>query len=391
MKKLSIVILMTLVIPVQLLAQQALFGGGSIISPEIDDENRVIFRLYAPNATEVKLSGDWMPQEGWTPGSVNLAKGDEGVWEYTTEVMPSDLYTYYFSVDGARVIDPNNVHLVRDVSTIFNLFLIEGGQGDYYKVGDVDHGTVARRWYHSPGNEKDRRISIYTPPGYESSVGNYPVLYLLHGMGGDEEAWLALGRTAQILDNLIAEGKAEPMIVVMPNGNVYQQAAPGESHRGFYQPSFQLPNTMSGEMEETFGDIINFVEENYRVIKEKESRAIAGLSMGGFHSLHTSRYHADTFDYIGLFSPAIVPNENAVSKVYENIDSTLREQMENGYSLYWIAIGKTDFLYSQVENFREKLDQLGMPYVYLETEGGHTWKNWREYLTKFVPLLFDSE
>lgn len=388
MKKLTILILLVLVIPAHLLAQQALFGGGSIVSPEIDDDNRVTFRLYAPNASEVKLSGDWMPQEGWTPGTVDLTKGDEDVWEYTTEVMASDLYTYYFLVDGLRVIDPSNVHLVRDVSTIFNLFLIEGGQGDYYKVGDVAHGTVAKRWYHSPGNEKDRRISIYTPPGYESNEESFPVLYLLHGMGGDEEAWLALGRTAQILDNLIAEGKAKPMIVVMPNGNVYQQAAPGESQRGFYPPRFQLPNTMSGEMEETFVDIINFVEDNYRVIREKESRAIAGLSMGGFHSLHTSRYHADTFDYIGLFSPAITPNENATSIVYENIDSTLKKQMENGYSLYWIAIGKTDFLYSQVENFREKLDEMGMPYVYHETEGGHTWKNWRDYMIEFIPQLF---
>jgi len=278
--------------------------------------------------------------------------------------------------------------MVRDVASIFNMFIVEGGQGDFYKVQDVPHGTVAKRWYHSPGLDKERRITIYTPPGYENGSEQYPVLYLLHGMGGDEEAWISLGRTAQIMDNLIAQGKARPMIVVMPNGNVSQQAAPGESTRGLFQPTMQLSNTMDGMKEETFPDIIRFVEDNYRVKSNKEDRAIAGLSMGGFHSLHISRYHPDTFDYVGLFSPAVFPNENATSAVYEQFDGTLKRQNENGFELYWIAIGETDFLYNQVVNYRQKLDELGMPYEYVETAGGHTWKNWREYMTVFVPRLF---
>lgn len=376
-------LILVLFIPIQSNAQEALWGGATTTSPDIHEDHRVTFRILAPEASEVMLSGDWISE------NKNLEKKENGIWSYTTEVMPSNLYTYFFLVDGLRVNDPSNVHLVRDVASIFNMFIIGGGQGDYYSVNDVPHGTVVRRWYHSPGNDKDRRITIYTPPGYESGDDAFPVLYLLHGMGGDEEAWIALGRTAQIMDNLIARGEAEPMIVVMPNGNVYQQAAPGESVRGFYQPSFRLPNTMDGEMEETFVDIIQFVEENYRVEKKKESRAIAGLSMGGFHSLHTSRYHASMFDYVGLFSPAIVPNESVNSQVYNDLDGTLRQQMENGYKLYWIAIGKTDFLFEQVENFRERLDDMGMPYEYYESEGGHTWNNWREYLTIFVPKLFN--
>jgi enterochelin esterase family protein len=252
----------------------------------------------------------------------------------------------------------------------------------------VPHGSVTRRWYDSPGNDKLRRITIYTPPGYESSKDKYPVLYLLHGMGGDEEAWIALGRTAQILDNLIAQGKAKPMIVVMPNGNVAQEAAPGESSLGYYKPTMQLPNTMDGKYEETFSDIIKFVESNYRVKADKANRAVSGLSMGGYHSLHISRYYPNTFDYVGLFSAAIMPNDQVKSKVYDNFDSTLEAQMKNGLKLYWIGIGKTDFLYKTNTEFREKLDKIGMKYTYVETEGGHVWTNWRVYLSQFAPLLF---
>jgi len=214
------------------------------------------------------------------------------------------------------------------------------------------------------------------------------VIYLLHGMGGDEEAWIALGRTSQILDNLIAQGKAKPMIVVMTNGNVSQEAAPGESSLGFLKPTMNLPNSMDGKFEETFPDVIKFIETYYRVNATKAGRAIAGLSMGGFHSLHISRYYPNTFDYVGLFSAAIMPREKTTSKVYENFDETLKKQMDNGYKLYWIGIGKSDFLYKEGVEFRAKLDKMGMKYTYRESEGGHIWSNWRLYLSEFVPLLF---
>lgn len=369
-------------------AQQALWGAAEIVSPGINTDNSVTFRFMAPDAKEVKLSGDWMPAEGWTPGSEVMTKGEKGLWSFTTEVLPSELYSYSFLVDGLKSTDPNNVYLIRDVATVTNVFIVGGGQADLYKVNEVPHGTVARRWYNSPGNEKMRRITIYTPPGYEDSKEKYPVLYLLHGMGGDEEAWIALGRTAQILDNLIAQGKTKPMIVVMPNGNVAQEAAPGESNLGFYKPTFQLPNTMDGKYEATFPDIIKFVESSYRVKADKTNRAIAGLSMGGFHSLHISRYYPNTFDYIGLFSAAILPDQKVTSKVYEKLDETLKTQKTNGYKLYWIGMGKTDFLYKSGVEYRERLDKIGMKYTYVESEGGHTWRNWRVYLSEFTPLLF---
>jgi enterochelin esterase family protein len=337
---------------------------------------------------EVKITGEWMPMQGWARASEAMTKDDKGVWSYTTVVLPSDLYSYSFIVDSVNTTDPNNVYMIRDVATVTNIFIVGGDKGDNYKVNKVPHGTVSRRWYDSPGIGTPRRLTVYTPAGYESGKEKYPVLYLLHGMGGDEEAWIALGRTAQILDNLIAQGKAKPMIVVMPNGNVSQEAAPGESSIGMLKPTFQLPNTMDGKYEETFMDVIRFVESNYRVKAEKSSRAISGLSMGGYHSLHISRYYPKMFDYVGLFSAAIMSDPKVTSKVYENVDGTLNAQMKNGYKLYWIGVGKTDFLYKNVTDFRTKLDGMGMKYTYYESEGGHTWTNWRVYLTQFVPMLF---
>lgn len=355
-----------------------------IISPEIHADNSVTFRLLAPLADSVSVTGDF------AQGSNKMTKDADGVWSLTTRPLPSELYTYAFAVNGLPMNDPNNVYYRRDVASTLNVLLVGGGQADLYKVNNVPHGTVAKRWYESPGNGKSRRITIYTPPGYESGNSSYPVLYLLHGMGGDEEAWPTLGRATQIIDNLIAGGKAKPMIIVMPNGNVAQEAAPGESSEGFYKPAFRLPNTMDGKYEETFIDIINFVDKNYRTVRNKSGRAIAGLSMGGFHSFHISRYYPDTFDYVGLFSAAIMPNENVKSGVYENIDETLLKQKQNGYKLYWIGIGKDDFLYQANTDFRKKLDGMNFNHVYRESEGGHTWRNWRVYLSEFLPLLFNE-
>lgn len=371
-----------------LFSQQALFGGTDITSPEINPDNSVTFRFQAPDAREVKISGDWMPMEGWKPGSQNMTKDEKGVWSYESSPLEEDLHSYSFIADGIRCTDPNNVFLIRDVATVSNIFIVGSGKADLYRVKNVPHGSVTRRWYSSGGLGITRRITIYTPPGYENSREKYPVLYLLHGMGGDEEAWINLGRTSQILDNLISQGKAKPMIVVMPNGNVVQEAAPGESSSGFAKPTMQLPNTMDGKYEETFGDIIKFIEGNYRAKTDKSARAIAGLSMGGFHSLYISANYPDTFDYVGLFSAAIIADPKNTSPIYSDIDNKLSKQSGMGYRLYWIGIGKTDFLYRYNVDFRKRLDDLKMKYKYRESEGGHTWSNWRVYLSEFVPELF---
>ena len=388
MKKLLTLFAALTILSSNTFAQQALSGGSDITSPEIKADRTVTFRLKAPDAKEVKLSGDWMPAQGWAPGTELMQKDKDGIWSLNSTPISADLHSYSFIVDGLRVTDPNNVYLIRDVASVTNVFIVPGGKADLYTVNAVPHGTVSRRWYSSPGNNLTRRITIYTPPGYESSKQDYPVLYLLHGMGGDEEAWAALGRATQILDNLIAQRKAKPMIVVMPNGNVAQEAAPGESAKGLYKPTMQLPHTMDGTMEQTFPDILKFIESNYRTAKGKENRAIAGLSMGGYHSLHISRFYPNTFAWVGLFSPAVMASDKISSPVYANFDESLKKQSANGYKLYWIGIGKTDFLYKAVSDYRSKLDQIGMKYTYRESEGGHTWTNWRDYLSEFVPMLF---
>lgn len=373
-------------------AQQSLFGGPQIKSPVILNDNSVTFRLLAPNAKEVQLSGDWMRSEGFRRVTEPMVKGDSGIWTFTTSALPSDLYTYSFIADGLRTVDPNNAYVLRDVASVTNIFITGGGKGDYYKVNRVPHGTVTRRWYSSPGNKKNRRVSIYTPSGYEDSNEKYPVLYLMHGIGGDEEAWLGLGRAAQILDNVIAQGNAKPMIVVMPNGNVSQEAAPGEGSEGPVRPTFMLSNTMDGKFEETFVDLMNFVEKNYRIKPGKENHAIAGLSMGGYHTNYISRYYPKTFDYMGLFSPALnnKPEDHPTAVAYQNLDQALKNQMSNGYKLYWIAIGKNDIpiLYNAVQDYRKKLDGMNFKYEYFETAGGHTWTEWRTYLTMFAQRIF---
>lgn len=378
-------------------AQEAIWSGQDIISPEIHGDNSVTFRFNAPYANSVEIVGDFLTGEKVqtplgemnAPGKESLGKDEKGVWFYTSPPLASEFYKYSFIVDGLSTTDPNNPFLIRDVARVTNVFLIGGGQADLYKVNKVPHGTVAQRWYNSPGNEMERRLTIYTPPGYENSEEKYPTFYLLHGAGGDEKAWIELGRAAQIMDNLIAQGEAKPMIVVMPNGNVSQDAAPGEGSSGFYKPQFMTPGTMDGTYERTFPDIISFVECNYRVKADKADRAIAGLSMGGFHSSQISTEYPDMFDYVGLFSAA-VGKQTKESEVYQNFDEKLKIQFSKNPKLYWIAIGNDDFLYEINEDYRKNLDKNQFPYKYYETKEGHIWKNWRIYLTEFVPMLFNS-
>lgn len=378
-------------------AQQALWGGAPVVSPEIHDNNTVTFRLKAPKAVKVQVTGDFLPTQKIKtpfgefdgPGVADLKEGKDGVWEFTTpEPLKPELYSYSFIVNDLKIMDPSNVYMIRDVASVTNVFIIGGDRADLYKVNKVPHGTVRRMWYDSPTLGINRRLTVYTPAGYETSGKRYPVFYLLHGMGGDEEAWIALGRTSQILDNLIAQGKAKPMIVVMTNGNVAQEAAPGESSLGFAAPNMQLPKTMEGSFEAAFPDVVKFIDKNFRTVANKKNRAIAGLSMGGFHSMHISKQYPDMFDYVGLFSAAIMPNKDVKSPVYEDIEGKLKVQFAKKPALYWIAIGKTDFLYKANEDYRKMLDEKGYKYSYYETGEGHIWKNWRIYLTEFAPQLF---
>lgn len=383
-----------------LYAQQNLsWAQMPVVSPEVNADNSVTFRVLAPQAQKVQITGDMLPTRKIdtpmgkfdAPGVADLVKDDKGVWSFKTGKLASELYTYNVVVDGVRTLDPSNVYCVRDVTNLFSMLLIGGGQGDWYRVKEVPHGTVSKIWYNSPTAGLKRRLTVYTPAGYETSKEKYPVLYLLHGIGGDENAWSELGRAAQILDNLIAAGKAKPMIVVMTNGNISQEAAPGETPNGFTVPTLMLPKTMDGNFELAFPDVIKFVESNYRVKADKNDRAIAGLSMGGCHSLYISANYPDTFGYIGLFSAAINKQQkNGVEseRVYDDLDGKLAKLFAAKPKLYWIGIGKTDFLYKDNADFRTKLTAKGYPFTYMETEGGHIWRNWRIYLTEFAQKLF---
>ena len=290
-------------------AQQNLFGGATVVSPEINADKTITIRYKNPKAKIVQVSGDFLPetlidtpQGKWavhTPA--NLVEKD-GVWEFTTpEPVEPNYYTYSLIVDGQTTVDPANVYINRDVATVTNQLIVsaeKGDKGDMFSVNDVPHGTVRSMWYHSAELGCDRRLTVYTPAGYETSNKKYPVFYLLHGAGGDETAWYTQGRSTQILDNLIAAGKAEPMILVMTNGNAWDTAAPGESSKGFEQPSMGgagNTNVKEAAFELHFPDVIKFIEKNFRCKTDKNSRAIAGLSMGGFHSQAISRYYNQKF------------------------------------------------------------------------------------------------
>lgn len=362
-------------------AQQALWSRANVVSPQINGDGSVTFRLNAPETRKAIVAGDFTTREGKDIGFGEMTRNEQGVWEFTTPPLRSELYSYTFAVDGVRMCDPSNVYINRDVASVMNILIVDGDRGDLYKVNDVPHGSVKRCWYDSPTLGKQRRMTVYTPAGYEQGKEKYPVLYLLHGAGGDEEAWMTLGRTSQIMDNLIAEGRCRPMIVVMTNGNPWQQAAPGESAAGMVQPAMKFDPSQKS-FEEAFGDVMTYVESNYRTIRKKEARAVAGLSMGGGHSFNISRMYPDKFDYVGLFSAAVRNVEDP------EVAASLAAQRDKGFKLYWIACGNTDFLYQANRDYMKYLDSIGFPYVYRESDGGHIWRNWRIYLSEFAPMLF---
>ena len=393
MKKL-LIIAASLLWGAALFAQQALVPGTGIVSPEINPDNSVTFRYYNPKAITVQVSGDFLPTEKVTytvegrvrtmdvPFKADLTE-QNGLWTYTTEPLEGELYSYTLFVDGQKMMDPSNIYQNRDIATWTNIFTISTEKGDkgwYYQVNDTPHGNVSKVWYDSPTLGTQRRMTVYTPAGYEKNTKTkYPVLYLLHGSGGDEDAWSDLGRAVQILDNLIAEGKAEPMILVMPNGVYFNQAAPGVAVNMF-QPTMTNSRSQSTvEVEESFPDIIKYIEANYRVKKDKNSRAVAGLSMGGRQSAALSRKYPTMFGYVGMFSGVVPPEEN---------DKALEAVFAAKPKLYWIACGKTDGVMKNSLLLKEYCEEKGYPVSFYESEGGHIWRNWREYLTIFAQKIF---
>jgi enterochelin esterase-like enzyme len=350
--------------------------GPVVVSPEVKSDRNVIFRIHAPKAESVGLSTSDIPG-GFQPRP--LKKGDNGVWEMTVGPVDPGTYRYVFNVDGVPTADPRNQAVSESNGNVWSVVHVPGA--DFMDTADVPHGTVARAYYHSSALGKDRRMHVYTPPGYEAGSDKYPVLYLLHGAGDSDDSWTSVGRANFILDNLIAAKKAKPMIVVMPAG-----------HTGPF--SFTMPTTPakddpvgSGKFEDDFlKDIVPYVEKNYRVLTDRSDRAIAGLSMGGAQTLNLAVTRPKDFGYVGVFSSGVVFGKTAdwESDHKEGLD----DDAKKGLKLLWFATGSDDFLMPRTKETVELFKKHGFDPVFKETTGGHTWINWQKYLDEFAPQLF---
>jgi enterochelin esterase-like enzyme len=363
-----------------------------IVSPELLPDGKVTFRIFSKDATKVTVTGEW--QSGFNAVET-LVRNDTGLFTLTVGPLKPELYGYTFSVDGVKAIDPNNIQVRRDGVNYQSFFIIPGAESDlYFQKNGVPHGTVNKVWYKSEVLGMDRRVYVYTPAGYEGGTAKYPVFYLLHGAGGDEDAWTNMGRAAQIMDNLIAQGKAKPMIVVMTNGNANQAGAQNEVSPVQVQGDQSVPSyqRLAGKFEEHLvKDVVPFIEKNYRTLTGKDNRAIAGLSMGGGHTQTITNNNPGMFSYIGVYSMGIMnmgPQTQDAAKLDAERNAKLLKLKDSGYKLYWIGVGKDDFVYKSVVTLREALDKTGLKYTYRESTGGHTWANWRIYLSEFAPLLF---
>jgi enterochelin esterase-like enzyme len=383
----SAILLVFLFTAGELMAQEAPWYRRRVVSPEVGGDLSVTFRLYAPKATEVTLSGGWM--QGWGT-SESMVKNDTGLWSFQTAPLAPEIYTYSFTVDGVRMLDPSNVQVMRDGRRYESMVLVPGEASGLYEVKDVPHGTLSKIWYPSPTLDLTRRMYVYTPPGYTEGKEKYPVLYLLHGGGGDEDAWNTLGRACQIMDNLIARGKAVPMIVVMTNGNPGDAASPGEAPpRKEANPGQGIGGMGSGVFEKSLvNDVIPYIESHYRTLKGKENRAVTGLSMGGMQTMNFAYDYPEYFDYFGVMSMGITDPGPDGRSWFQNVDERTQNLKDTGYKLYWIGCGTADFLYKAAQNLDSKMTGFDLKHTFMETPGGHTWSNWRIYLSEFAPLIF---
>jgi enterochelin esterase family protein len=366
----------------------AQMNNNRIVSPEILPDNAVVFRIKAPHATSVAVIGtfalDFKP--------VSMVKNDSGVFEVKIGPLPSDMYEYRFILDSTLMLDPNNNAVTRDGSIIENRLLVPGKLGNLIATQNVLHGKVTAVWYSSPSLGMIRRMFVYTPPGYDQGSNKYPVLYLLHGGGGDEDGWINRGRANYIIDNLIASKEAVPMIVVVTNGNPEAVAAPLDrplNSKANITPG--IGGMASGEFEESLvKDVVPYIETNYRVIPDGDHRALAGFSMGGYQTQNITNAHPGMFNYIGVMSMGLFSSFGNNNSNYdkEKHIAQLKALKASNPKLYWIGIGKSDFLYQSVVKLRSLYDEVGLHYTYRESEGNHTWNVWRLYLTELAPQFF---
>lgn len=382
-------LLLTCAIPLTAAAQ----SPPAVDSPEVQPDRRITFRFRAPNARKVVLQSEF----AW---STPMKRDRDGVWSVTTGPLEPDLYAYWFTVDdGLPVLDPANCWVRPNLQSLWSLVEVPSTVPLPWDVQDVPHGIVHRHHYRSKIIGDDRDFYVYTPPGYDpGGQVRYPVLYLLHGFGDEAVSWSSVGRADAILDNLIAQGKARPMILVMPLGyGRPPKEAVGWMQRHRTDAEIWLHGKGSKEDVELWlrfitgfrdallAEVMPQVEQGYRVAASRESQAIAGLSMGGTQSLYTGLNRPDRFAWVGAFSSGTVPKADGSFGVdFPGLDAKGNPPLR----LVWLGCGKDDFVLRQSRQLDELLRSKGVPHIYKETEGNHTFLVWRRYLTEFAPLLF---
>jgi enterochelin esterase family protein len=398
--------------------------AGQPRSPEILPDGKVVLRLAAPNASSVKAVNSSGGYLDWPQGnSVDMTRDDQGIWSVTIGPLKAEYYNYTFNVDGVATLDPRNIFVTRDGTRYASALRLRGEFSANYDVANIPHGTVSLVWCPSPSLNLTRRMYVYTPPGYETGNARYPVLYLLHGGGGDEDAWTNLGRAPEILDNLIAQGKARPMIVVMTNGNANQQAAPDLIEAPPLPPAPRAPGdeasgagaaltaTILQFPRSLVKDVIPFVDKTYRTKGDRENRAIAGLSMGGAQTLYAAFNNLDKFAWVAGFSggypllpgigvPIPAPANAARLRgpdITRSIDPTkfaqllpqLNADANSKLRLFYLAIGADDGLISTHQVVKDVLRHKGVTALIREVPGyGHEWSFWRLSLADLTPRLF---
>jgi enterochelin esterase family protein len=355
-----------------------------VVSPEVSADRRITFRIFAPQAEAIRLTGSDIPGVGQT---TQLTRDEGGVWEVAVGPVPPGAYRYHFNVDGVATIDPRNPATSESNNNVWSLVHVPGSE--VMDLKDVPHGAVAEVPYYSTTLAAFRRMHVYTPPGYEAGNRKYPVFYLLHGAGDSDDAWTTVGRAGFILDNLIAGGNAAPMIVVMPAGHTRRgPAAGGATNR-----------TATEEFVNDFlTDLVPQVHKRYRTLKDRASTAIAGLSMGGNQTLLIAMPHLERFAYVGVYSSGLLglgrgrgapPAPELAAEWEKQHAAKLGDPaLKKGLKLFWFSTGKDDFLIKSTEATVELFKKHGFAPVYKESAGGHTWLNWRDYLIEFVPQLF---
>ena len=357
------------ILPSERTADAAAPGG--LVSPEVQADGKIIFRLRAPNAAKVSLICEAV-------GTRTMSKDADGVWSVTVGPVAPGIYDCQFDVDGLRITDPASPHVFGNRQGARGFVEVPGPPGHprHDEWRDVPHGAVTIHWYNSPAAGARRRVHVYTPPGYQQdSAKRYPVLYLLHGAGDNDSHWTLLGRANVIADNLRADGKAVPMLIVMPDGHVLDRSRERETgDRSRWREPFE---------KDLLESVLPLVEANYRVLTDAQHRGIVGLSMGGGQSIGVGLGHFDRFAWVGAFSAAVSGDDPVLAKLRSS-PAAANEKLK----LLWIAIGKDDFLLARNRDFIKALDELKIRHSYRETEGRHAWGVWRSYLAEFLPLIF---